>query len=628
MSDTDQDMIASLTELPTVAHPVVSPDGEEIAFYYDTTGRHELYVLNPDSGELTRLSDGEVPRDVTWGPGIDWSADGDRIYFHRDEAGNEEYNLHAIDRSGAVKSIVEMDGWVSLLDVDEDGKQLLLSANPDEQLDLYTHDLASGETIKITDYDRPVQGGALSPSGDRIAYATNERDDYDNRDIYVAAADGLDPRQLDIGALGSESSVTDWHPDGEQLLVGDNTADVDRCGVYDLGSDEVTWFGDEEYVEEPKFFLPDGERFVAHRVRGPVDAMVVYDLETGDGREFDLPDGVTNIHDSTLLSDGRLAVLHRTATRRRELLAYDLETHETEQLLVPDYGPFSPGEFRDATQFRFESDGVPQTPAQAVRHEPSEKLEIDALLYDSGKRPSPLVVMPHGGPRFHDRLRFDYRVQYLLQRGYSVLQVNYRGSTGRGQSFAERLHGDWGGAEQGDIATGVEHVLETYEWLDDERVVVYGGSYGGYSALWQLVQYPALYAGAVARVAVSDLKDMYENTIPHTRSELMVKYLGHPEDNPDLYEERSPTTHVENIDAPLLIIHGVNDPRVPVSQARLLRKELEATGFEEDRDFEYVELGDEGHGSSDIDHKKRSLQLLAEFLDRWIEATTDLSTDD
>jgi dipeptidyl aminopeptidase/acylaminoacyl peptidase len=621
-------MIASLTELPTVAHPVVSPDGEEIAFYYDTTGRHELYVLNPDSGELTRLSDGEVPRDVTWGPGIDWSADGDRIYFHRDEAGNEEYNLHAIDRSGAVKSIVEMDGWVSLLDVDEDGKQLLLSANPDEQLDLYTHDLASGETIKITDYDRPVQGGALSPSGDRIAYATNERDDYDNRDIYVAAADGLDPRQLDIGALGSESSVTDWHPDGEQLLVGDNTADVDRCGVYDLGSDEVTWFGDEEYVEEPKFFLPDGERFVAHRVRGPVDAMVVYDLETGDGREFDLPDGVTNIHDSTLLSDGRLAVLHRTATRRRELLAYDLETHETEQLLVPDYGPFSPGEFRDATQFRFESDGVPQTPAQAVRHEPSEKLEIDALLYDSGKRPSPLVVMPHGGPRFHDRLRFDYRVQYLLQRGYSVLQVNYRGSTGRGQSFAERLHGDWGGAEQGDIATGVEHVLETYEWLDDERVVVYGGSYGGYSALWQLVQYPALYAGAVARVAVSDLKDMYENTIPHTRSELMVKYLGHPEDNPDLYEERSPTTHVENIDAPLLIIHGVNDPRVPVSQARLLRKELEATGFEEDRDFEYVELGDEGHGSSDIDHKKRSLQLLAEFLDRWIEATTDLSTDD
>jgi dipeptidyl aminopeptidase/acylaminoacyl peptidase len=627
MSETSRNEIESLAELPTVAHPVVSPDGEEIALYFDTTGRHELYLLDPESGELTQLSDGEVPRDVTWGPGLDWSADGSRVYFHRDEAGNEAYDIYGVDRDGAVESVVEMDARVTLADVGEDGEQLLLTANPDGPLSLFRHDIVSGETTELTEYERSVRNGTLSPSGDRIAYTTNETDDHDNRDIYVAAADGSEPRRLDIGTTGSEASVTDWHPDGERLLVGDNTTDTDRCGVYDLTSDEVTWFENEAYVENPKFFLPDGKRFLAHRVRGPVDAMVVYDIETGECREFNLPDGVTNVRDSTPLADGRLAVLHRTPTRRRELLAYDLETDDSERLLVPDYGPFTTEDFGDAIHFQYESDGVPEAPARAVEHDPYETLEIDALLYDSGERPSPLVVMPHGGPAFHDRLRFDYRVQFLLQRGYSVLQVNYRGSTGRGRAFTERLHDDWGGAEQGDIATGVEYVLDEHGWLDEDRVVVYGGSYGGYSALWQLLQFPALYAGGVAWVAVSDLEDMYENTIPHFRAELMGKYLGRPEDNPERYEERSPTTHVENLDAPLLIVHGVNDPRVPISQARLLREELSAAGFEAGRDFEYEELGDEGHGSADIDHKKRSLRLLAEFLDQRIEPTVDTAVE-
>jgi dipeptidyl aminopeptidase/acylaminoacyl peptidase len=118
--------------------------------------------------------------------------------------------------------------------------------------------------------------------------------------------------------------------------------------------------------------------------------------------------------------------------------------------------------------------------------------------------------------------------------------------------------------------------------------------------------------------------------MPHYRTELMVKYLGTPEDNPDLYEERSPVTHVENVDAPLLMLHGVNDRRVPVSQARIFREALEAAGYEEGPDpgdangdasgeFEYRELGEEGHASSDQDQKLRTFRLLADFLDRRVE---------
>jgi dipeptidyl aminopeptidase/acylaminoacyl peptidase len=115
---------------------------------------------------------------------------------------------------------------------------------------------------------------------------------------------------------------------------------------------------------------------------------------------------------------------------------------------------------------------------------------------------------------------------------------------------------------------------------------------------------------------------MYENTMPHFRTELMEKYLGTPEETPALYEERSPVTHVENVDAPLFIVHGVNDRRVPVSQARLFREALEEHGYEagENGDFEYRELGEEGHASSDQQQKLRMFELLAEFLDRRIGA--------
>ncbi|MEF8780732.1 MAG: prolyl oligopeptidase family serine peptidase, partial [Haloferacaceae archaeon] len=347
---------------------------------------------------------------------------------------------------------------------------------------------------------------------------------------------------------------------------------------------------------------------------------VVYDLETGEGREFTFPEGVAEfgVGGSPVLDDDRVILTHTTPTTRPSLLAYDLSADEYGTLIEAEHGPFEPDDFADAEYFTVDSDGVPETSQAAVEHEPYEELEIGALFYDSGARPSPLVVNPHGGPRGRNAQRFDLYTQVLAARGFSVLQVNYRGSTGRGREFVRALHDDWGGAEQGDVATAAEHVIAERDWIDDDRVVVFGGSYGGYSAYWQLVQYPELYDAGVAWIGLTDLEDMFENTMPHYRSELMETYLGTPGKNPELYRERSPVTHVENVSAPLLILHGANDRRVPVSQARIFREALEDAGFEEgtDGDFEYRELGEEGHASSDRRQKLRMFRLLDGFLDR------------
>ena len=610
-----------------MVHATASPDGDEVALYYDITGRNELHVLDVETGELEQWSDGEVPRNARWH--LDWDEGGDRVYFHLDDAGDEQNDVYAVDRDGSVEPVVEMEGQTSVVDTAEDA--LLLASNRDGQLNLFRHELG-GETAKITDYERAVWAAVLSPDGDRVAYATNETDDFDNRDTYLADADGSNARTLDVGDLGAETSPVDWSPDGDRLLLADNSPDLGRAGVYDLESESVRWLGDGDYEETPEAFMPDGERVVGTRTRDALTVPVVYDLETGESREFDLPEGVAEfgMAGESVLGADRVVLSQTTPTTRPTLLAYDLATDEAETLLEPEYGPFEPKDFADAEYFTVSSDGVPETRQAAVEHDPSEELEIGALLYDSGERPSPLVVNPHGGPRARDEMRFDLYTQVLAARGFSVLQVNYRGSTGRGREFVRALDEDWGGAEQGDVVAAAEHVLDEYDWLDDDRVAVFGGSYGGYSAYWQLVQYPDLYDAGVAWIGLTDLADQYENTMPHYRTELMEKYLGTPEERPDLYEERSPVTHVDNLAAPLLMVHGVNDRRVPVSQARIFRDALEEAGYREgeDGDFEYRELGEEGHASSDQEQKLRMFRLLDDFLQRRVGTARVAEADD
>ena len=608
------DTLEALASLPSFHHPTASPDGSEVAMYYDGSGRNELHVLDAADGEDARWSDGEVPRNARWY--VRWGADGDRVFFHLDDGGDEQNDVYAIDRDGDVEAVVELDGQCTLQDVGDDGETLLVGSTADGQMNLYTHDLPSGETAKVTDFDRAASAGTLSPDCSRFAFASNDSDGYDNQDVFVADADGSGVRNLDIGETGAESMPVDWSPDGERLLVADNSTDLGRCGIYDVADDEVRWLGDDEAEEVPIAFLPDGNRVLALRTRRAAVMPVVYDLDTGGSRELDLPEGVAAFpqQGNPVLDDDRVLVTHTTPTERTELLAYDLGTDEADVLKAADYGDVDPDSFADAEYFRFES---------------HDGLEIGALLYDSGERPSPLIVNPHGGPRSADYREFDLYTQFLVSRGYSVLQVNYRGSTGRGKEFVDLLKDDWGGDEQEDVAEAVRQVTER-DWIDEDRVVVFGGSYGGYSAYWQMVRYPELYDAGVAWIGLTDLTDMFENTMPHFRTELMEKYLGTPAENPELYEERSPVSHVENLDAPLLMVHGVNDRRVPVSQARIFRDALDEAGYErgEDGDYEYVELGEEGHASSDIDQKIRLFRILDDFLQRRIGAPAVAQADD
>lgn len=600
--------LSELAGLPTFYHPRVSPDGEKVALYWDGTGRNELFVVSVESAEMQQLSDGQVPRSARWH--IHWGPNSERIFFHADDAGDEQNDICAIDFDGNVETLVSLDGQCSIQDVS--AEYLLFSSDAGDQMNLYRCPLDGGEVEQLTTSDQPVLNALFSPDGDRIAYATNESENLENEDTYVADADGSNPQKLPIGEEGYETLPSAFSPDGRSLLVGDNTEDLSRCGRYDFDSESVTWYGTGKYDEIPIAFRPEGNQnsasdewsFVARRVREAGAVPVVYD-GLGEVRELDLPEGVGSLPlhagAGVFAADGSLVVSHASTDTRKQLYRYNLDTDEREVLLEADYGDIDPDTF---------------VAGEYVTYESGENVEIGALLYDSGERPSPAVIRVHGGPHAQSQKNFDAYTQLLVNRGYTVLLPNYRGSTGRGREFKNRIHGDWGGGEQEDIVAGGRWLAEK-DWIDEDRIAVLGGSYGGYSAYMQLVKYPEFWTTGVARVGITDLPMLYEEMMPHFKS-VLEEQLGDPEENAELWRDRSPITHVESMTKPVQMIHGVNDPRCPISQARGFRDALEERGWTEgeDGDFEYVELGSEGHGSTDIDQKIRSFRLLCEYLDR------------
>lgn len=595
----------TLARLPDFHHPAVSSDGT-IAVQYDVTGRNELHLVDPETGEHERLTDGELPRSARWP--VEWSGDGERVLFHRDNGGDEQNDVWAVDRDGSVETLIEVDGQASIQDSTPDGRVVLYASDEGDQLNLYQHDRETGEQTQLTHHDRPARGALYDPDGDRVAYVTNESDNRENRDVYVTDADGGEPRRLDAGTDGTELTVEDWGPDGDRLLLHDNSEDLGRLGVYDLRTDEVDWLGNGEYEEREGVISPNGDCIVALRTRHAATIPVVYERPSGVSQELDLPDGVADLASGDPFLDGdELVFSHTSPADRKSLLRYDLTTDDAETLLAPAYDEIDPDVFVDAEYVSYESE---------------DGTSIGALLYDprdgSGRSASetemPAVVKVHGGPHSQSTQRFDRSVQFLVSKGYAVLQPNYRGSIGRGREFKNAIHGDWGGMEQVDVRRGAEWLAER-DWIDDDRIAVSGASYGGYSAYCQMTMHPEPWAAGVAKVGITDLRQLYENSMPHFQA-VLERNMGDPVENESLWRERSPIEHVGNVTDPIFVVHGINDPRCPIEQARAFRDAMEANGLAEGEEYEYEELGEEGHGSTDQEQQLRSLRLLGNFLDQ------------
>lgn len=224
----------------------------------------------------------------------------------------------------------------------------------------------------------------------------------------------------------------------------------------------------------------------------------------------------------------------------------------------------------------------------------------------------PLVVIPHGGPHgIRDYWGYNWEVQLLANRGYAVLQVNYRGSGGFGLDFQESGYGNWGAAMQDDITDATLAMIKQTN-IDPKRMCIYGASYGGYAALMGAVREPELYKCAVGSVGVYNLPMMFEEGDISERKSGLVYLKDVLGENLEEQKKRSPAFNADKIKANILLIHGSRDRRVPIEQAESLKGAFDNIN----KDYEWLELGNEGHGYYDENNRLTVYKKIVEFLDK------------
>jgi dipeptidyl aminopeptidase/acylaminoacyl peptidase len=260
-------------------------------------------------------------------------------------------------------------------------------------------------------------------------------------------------------------------------------------------------------------------------------------------------------------------------------------------------------------------------PVEAFTFVSADGLEVEAFLtHPLGRTETsthPLITVIHGGPHGQQGPEFDHTAQVYAARGWATLMVNYRGSTGYGQAFIDRIYGDQNGAEANDVLRGVEAAMRRYPWVDRARLGVEGGSYGGQLANWLITQ-TSQFAAAIPRAGISNLVSF--NYLSYYHDYLAVEYGGrlHQADIMDRLWERSPIRHVARVRTPVLLVHGQNDHNVPTSEAEQFFIALQDVGVE----TELVLYPRAGHGIREIGQRIDFLERSIAWYERHFSRRT------
>ena len=538
-----------------------SPERPELVFGMDEGGneRLQLHLLDDETGVVTDLT-GRPEAKHRWGG---WSHDGDRFAFtsnRRDEAVFDVYT-QGRDETGAEATLHhEGDGWLSVGGWSPDDDRLLVSeAYSNFDQDLYTLDLTSGDLRHLTPHEGDVRyrSANFGPDGDALYLVTDDGHDT----LYLA--------RLDLETLETERLVVDedWNVDGVALddetgrLVYSRNVD----GYTELTVGDLT--GPTTIEERPAPELP---RAVAGGVSFDDDADSFAVTVTGTTTN-------TNVH------------------------VLDADTGERGRWTAANTAGIPRESFRDRDLIHFESfDGL-EVPGFLT-------LPADA---DERAGEVPVVVDIHGGPESQRRPSFYALGQYFVSRGYAVFEPNVRGSTGYGEEYtrADDVRNRMDSVR--DLRAGVKW-LHDHPAVDPDRIAALGGSYGGFMVLAALTEYPDLWAAGVDIVGIANFVTFLENTGAWRRELREAEYGSLAEDR-EFLESISPINNIEAISAPLFVLHGANDPRVPVGEAEQIAGEAG-----EHVPVEKLVFEDEGHGISKLENRIEAYTRVVDFLDEHV----------
>jgi dipeptidyl aminopeptidase/acylaminoacyl peptidase len=581
-----------------------SEDGAHVLFASNISGQFNLWRIPVEGGwpdQLTAFTDetvrgvGVSPRDGT-------------ILLSADHDGDEFHQLYVIEGGKGwpeqLTNEPEVQHFVAGSAWSPDGTKFAYAANSRKPTDMecWVRDVETGDAQPVFGEGKFSFPGSFSPDGSKLL-ALDFRNNSDVS-IHLVDLDGGGARELTPHEDEALYFPGPWARDGSGFyLVTDEGSEFRGLAFFSIESDSFDW------VEEPTadvddVALSDDGRVLAWLVNEQgYDRLRLRDLQTGrDLPVAELPGGarphLTGAEPPLALSaDGSHAALI-VSSPRRPPEAWVVET--------------STGRSRPVTDSRLgglQEDDLVEI--ELVSFPTFDGREIPAWLYRpnvDGK--APVVLSIHGGPEAQERPVYQPLYQYLLSRGIGVLATNIRGSTGYGKSYQRLVQRDWGGGDMQDWEHAAKW-LQQQDWVDAERIGVFGGSYGGFAVLTCVTRLPAYWAAAVDIFGPSNLVT-FAKAVPPTWRRFIARFVGDPETEADFLMERSPITYVEKVKAPLLVIQGATDPRVVKGESDQMVEKLRGLG----RDVEYEVFDDEGHGFTKRPNELKAYRLAAEWLEQ------------
>ncbi|MFN2520423.1 MAG: alpha/beta fold hydrolase [Candidatus Limnocylindria bacterium] len=600
--------LAAVVGAPVVDHYWggidLSPDGSEVAFAWDRGGTFEIYSA-PLTGDrifqLTEAGERSVsPR---------WSPDSSQVAFLRDNGGDENFDVVLVDRDGAGERVLAHQAARLHRDIawSPDGRLIACVTNAGGKgFGIDVLDARTGKRTALTDGAYEDARPRWSPDGSWILFSSRRDKVRTNADLFVVPAVGGSPRLFETrGGAAGESRDGAWSPDGRRIAFTCTTGGRAQIAFADIQGGAVTRVDrpfDTPFDDTEPVWVADGRAVLYLRNHGEQHSIrrmfVVSHVD-------DPAEDRAGVHRSQHIAADSATRAFLFTDERRPWDVWmrgedDLEARAVTRSLPAGVDPDA---FVDPLTVRYP--GAGNEPIAALLYLPyAEATRGEELL--------PAVVYVHGGPASQHFRWWDPVPQILANNGYAVLAPNIRGSTGYGQAFEQANRRDWGGKDLEDVARAANWLAEQ-GIADERRIGIYGGSYGGFMTVLALGKMPDRFAAGVSVNGIVSWATMADRSRGDLR-EYLHRELGDPKADAGRLRDTSPLTHVDSIRAPLLILQGANDPRVPASEAEQLVAALRAA----DKTFSYHVYEGEGHGfrrpQTRIDAVTRTLEWFDDFL--------------
>ena len=580
---------------PEIAAARISPDGKYLAFLKPWKSTRNIWVKKTSEPfSSARLLTTETTRPI---PMFLWTRDGKAIVFVKDNSGDENFNVYAVDPSGqnapnseapALRDLTGLKGVrVALYSAPKsDPGTLYIGLNDRDKAwhDLYKLDIATGAKTLLRKNTEKVANWFFDSKG-TLRLATRTADNGDQEMLRVDA-DTL--TKVYSCSIADACGPVQFHKDNKRVyMITNKESDLEQLALFDPATSKL-----EPVESDPLKRVDLGGAEFSEATEELLATQYVEDRTR------------TYFHNKAFEADykwlekkfpGRdIHITGRTADEQLWLISTTGDTEPGEVYL------FEPKSKKVTLQYRVR-EALPRTSLASmkpVRYKSSDGLEIPAYLTLPVGLPAkalPTLVIPHGGPWGRDYWGYNTLAQFFSNRGYAVLMMNFRASTGYGKRFLNAGNGEWGRKMQDDVTWGVKYLVAE-GIADPKRIGIIGGSYGGYTTLAGVAFTPDLYRAAVDIVGPSNLITLLDSIPPYWESGRKIMYArmadpGTPEGKAWL-KERSPLNSADKIKTPLMVVQGANDPRVNKAEADQIVIALR------DRKFpvEYLLAPDEGHG--------------------------------